>query len=88
MSDEEYFESEFHYPELDNEAYEPFFVSLNLRSFWNAHMPYNKKLTDFQCSGCTGKYIKPQFDIFPQSPYSQSVSYYLSMQRIDSIAFP
>jgi hypothetical protein len=33
MSDEEYFECEFHYPELDNEAYEPFFVSLNLRSF-------------------------------------------------------
>ena len=70
MSDKEYCESEFYYPEADNEGYEtvkPFFVSLTnystiiwfireycLSSFRNAHMPYNKELTDFDCSGCMG----------------------------------
>jgi hypothetical protein len=34
-------------------------------------MPYNKKLTDLDCSVNTAR---PRFDIFPYSP--QSVSYY------------
>jgi hypothetical protein len=84
MSDGEDCESD---PEVENRGYETgFFCQFNevLTSIRNALVPYKKKLTNF---GCTGKHqtsvilysevntARPQFDIFPYSPPSQSLSY-------------
>ena len=78
MSDEEHSESEFYYPEVENEEYETDFYQFNevynpttvassetarkkLTKFLficaTDYMPYNKKLTDFDCLGCTEKYL-------------------------------
>jgi hypothetical protein len=86
MSDEVHSESKFYYLEVKYEEYETvsltkyititcFIRVCRLCSFRNAHLPYNKKHTDFDGEISNLGTARPQFNIFPYSPHSQSISY-------------